>query len=97
MQVDVTFRHMNSTDAIKDFATERVSRASRLLTRGPLTARVVLSVEKNEQRAEVELSGAGMRFYADDRGDDLYKAIDQATTKVEAQVRKHHDKQSDHS
>ena len=88
MRVAVTFRHMEATDALRDYAEEKVRHAERLV-RNAIDAHVVLSVTKRRHLAEITLQADHETFNATEETGDLYSAIDQAVAKLERQLRKH--------
>jgi putative sigma-54 modulation protein len=88
MQVLVTFRHMDATDALRQYAEHKVARVHKLMRR-PIEAHVVLSVNKRRHFAEITLSGEHLHVNATEETGDLYSAIDLAMSKIETQVRKH--------
>ena len=96
MQVSVTFRHVESTEALKDYAVEKVSRTCGKYLRDPLDAHVVLSVVKQRHLAEINVRAKHFDISAHERTQDLYSAIDLATDKLEAQLRKHKDRINHH-
>ena len=51
MQVLVTFRHMEATDALRQYAEHKVARVYKLMRR-PIEAHIVLSVTKRRHVAE---------------------------------------------
>ncbi len=88
MRVAVTFRHMDATDALRNYAEEKVRHSERL-ARNPISAHVVLWVEKRRQLAEITLQADHETFVATEETDDLYAAIDGAIAKLDRQLRKH--------
>ena len=88
MQVLVTFRHMEATDALRQYAEHKVARVYKLMRR-PVEAHIVLSVTKRRHVAEIILSGEHLHVNATEETGDLYSAIDLAMDKIERQVRKH--------
>jgi putative sigma-54 modulation protein len=88
MQVLVTFRHIEATDALRDHAQQKVEHASKFL-RDPIEAHVVLSVIKRRHIAEITLTGSHLALNATEETKDLYSAIDLATSKIERQIKKH--------
>ncbi len=88
MRVGVTFRHMEATQALRDYAEEKVQRSERLV-RNAISAHVVLSVTKRRHLAEITLQADHETFVATDETDDLYAAIDGAIAKLDRQLRKH--------
>jgi len=87
MQVLVTFRHMEATDALRQHAEHKVARVHKLMRR-PIEAHVVLSVTKRRHVAEITLSGEHLHVNAMEETGDLYSAIDLAMEKIERQLRK---------
>jgi putative sigma-54 modulation protein len=95
MQVTVTFRHVRSSEALREYAEEKIGRLQRYLHR-PMDAHVILSVLKKAQRAEVSLVANGKPLFADEETDDLYSAIDLAHDKIERQVKRLNARRKDH-
>jgi putative sigma-54 modulation protein len=88
VKVDVTFRHMASSDALKNYTEEKVRRIGKYFSR-PLEAHVVLSVESKErQAAEVELHTHGALIHGKEEAKDLYSAIDLVLDKLQRQIQK---------
>lgn len=95
MQVSITFRHMDASQAIRDHIDSQIGHLEKFLVK-PTEIHVVLSVEKFRHRAEVVLSEQHFKASADETTDDMYKSIDKAMSKVESQVKKHKDKIQEH-
>ncbi len=88
MDISVTFRHMQPTESLKNYAEEKLSKIKRYLD-FPLEAHVVLSVEKFRHIADVTLSVNGTWIKGIEETDDMYSAIDQVMDKLEKQVKKY--------
>jgi putative sigma-54 modulation protein len=86
MAISITFRHLDSSDAIKDYVREKIGRLQRFL-RQPMTAKVTLSLDKLRHSAEVRLSSGSERAEASDTSADLYASIDKVVDKLERQIR----------
>ena len=95
MQVSVTFRHMEATDALKHFASDKVSRIEKFM-HSPTDAHVVLSVEKHLHRAEINVTANGMRIRGEETSGDMYGSIDGATQKIERQLKRYRNKLASH-
>ena len=92
VKVSVTFRHTEPTDALKQYAEEKMNRLGKYFSQ-PLNAHVVLSVESKErQTAEVELHAHGGMIHAKEQTEDLYAAIDFVTDNLKRQLKKQKDK-----
>ena len=94
MQIQVTFRHVESSEAVKEYARDKVGKLQKYLD-GPLEANVTLSVEKHRHVADVNLIASGMKIHSRETTGDLYSSIDLATDKLEKQVRRYRDKLKD--
>lgn len=91
MQLDITFKNIDSTDALKDYASKRLSKLDKYIDR-PSEVHVVLSVEKRRHKADVTLSADGVMINAVEITEDMYSAIDMVMDKLERQVKKHKEK-----
>jgi putative sigma-54 modulation protein len=95
MEITVTFRHLESTDALRDYAREKVSRIKKYVGT-PAEAAVILSLEKRRHQAEITLNTEGITINAKEVTEDMYSSIDLAVDKLERQVKKHKEKIKDH-
>jgi putative sigma-54 modulation protein len=95
MQVTVTFRHIEPTEPLRQYAADKVQRLSKYLHR-PMGAHVILSVLKKNHRAEINLSANGTSLFSEEVTNDLYSAIDLALGKIERQVKKLNAKRKNH-
>jgi putative sigma-54 modulation protein len=93
MGIAITFRHLNSSDAIKEYVHEKLERVQKYL-RQPLDAHVTLSAERHQHVAEISMNSSGRQYQARHDSDDMYKSIDFMIDKVEHQIAKHHDTQA---
>ncbi len=94
MDITVTGRRMQVTDALREYALQKFSGALSVFTIDPMTAEVVLHVEKNRSNpnaavAEVTVFTKGHVIRAEEAETDMYAAIDLASEKVERQLRKY--------
>jgi ribosome hibernation promoting factor len=86
MNIAVTFRHMNATDAVKGYATEKVARIQRFL-RAPMKSQVTLSCQQDRlHRVEVEIHAGRAHFHAHETSEDMYASIDKVIDKIERQI-----------
>ena len=86
MNIAVTFRHMNATDAVKGYATDKVSRMQRFL-RAPMKSQVTLSCQQDRlHRVEVEIHSGTAHFHAHETSEDMYASIDKVIDKIERQI-----------
>jgi putative sigma-54 modulation protein len=96
MQIQVTGHQMDVTAALRDYATGKVEKLTRLFEQAT-SAHVILSVDtKLSHKAECQLSVPGKVLFADAEATDLYVAIDAMIDRMDMQVRKYKSKLTDH-
>lgn len=95
MNITVTFRHVNASDGLRAYATQKVERLKRF-ARHALEAHVILGVEKQRHRAEILVAGRDLHVAAAEETVDLYSALDLAVDKVERQLKKWIEKRKNH-
>ena len=96
MQITVTFRHMESSDAVRSYAEEKLSRVKKYIDE-PIDAQVVLSVQKKiNHRAEVTMVAKGLTMKSVESREDMYAAIDLMVDKIERQLKRYKDKLKNH-
>ncbi len=86
MNVTITFRHMEPSEAIKEYAQAKVAKLQKFL-RQPMTARVTLSLEKLEHGVEAQIASGSTHVEANDVSGDMYASIDNVMDKLERQIR----------
>ena len=94
MSVTVTGRKMPVTDALRQYADEKIGNSMKVMDIDPLVAEVVLFVEKNPANprpacCEVTLRTKGHIIRVEECEEDMYAAIDVAAAKVLRQLRKY--------
>lgn len=89
--VNVTFRRIEPSDALQDYAIEKVEKAAKFLYK-EFHGEVVLYTEKYWQCAEIKVTGEGRTSVGSARTEDMYAAIDGAMAKVSKQLRKAKDR-----
>ncbi|RIL11897.1 MAG: ribosome-associated translation inhibitor RaiA [Proteobacteria bacterium] len=96
INVGLTFRNVEATDAIKSYATEKITHCLEKFVHQDTEAHVVLRVEKNRQIAEVTFHLNGAHFNGKEESADLYAAIDALVDSLGHQLRKHKEKLTSH-
>lgn len=91
MDITVTFRHVDSTESLRAYAEEKISKIDKYFDY-PVEAHIVLAVEKFRRMADVTLSVNGTVIKAVEETEDMYSAIDQVIDKIEKQVKRYRDK-----
>ena len=88
MNVIVNGRHMEITDALKAYASEKVQKVEKYLPENS-EASVMLSVEKFRHKAEVQIKANGLLIQAHEETEEMYSSIDKVMDKVGRQVKKY--------
>ncbi|NOX69342.1 MAG: ribosome-associated translation inhibitor RaiA [Gammaproteobacteria bacterium] len=95
MQLDVTGHHVELTDSLREYVTNKLEKIERHFDQ-VTDVHCILTVEKLRQKAEATISVNGARIYADATNEDMYAAIDALADKLNRQVKKHKEKHADH-
>ena len=96
MNLNVSGHHLEVTPAIRSYVSSKLERVKRHFDH-VIDAHVILSVEKLKQKAEVTLHVRGKDLFVESDDADLYAAIDSMTDKLDRQVQKYKQKQSEHN
>lgn len=94
MQFQLSGQQIEVTPALRDHATAKLDRLTRLDEKLICLA-IVLSVDKLQQRAEGTLGVIGATLHAEATEVDMYASIDVLFDKLVIQLRKHREKVSD--
>ena len=87
MQISMTFRHMEPSEAMKELVKDKLARVRKYL-QGPVEANVVLSMERYIQACDVTISANGRTYKGREESDDMYTSIDKVVNKIERQIDK---------
>lgn len=96
MNLNITGHHIEVTPAIHDYVYAKLDRVIRHFD-NVTSAHVILSVDKLHQKAEITLHVKGKDIFADSIETDLYAAIDTLADKLDRQVLKYKEKNSNHA
>jgi putative sigma-54 modulation protein len=92
MQVIVIGRHIEATEALKQYATEKLVRLEKYL---PSTIQVVVTlsvIKKVHHIAEAVIKSNGLLIQASEETEEMYSAIDLLMAKLERRVRRYKEK-----
>ena len=92
MQISVTFRQLEPSDALKNYVTDRLGKFKRYLE-GPVEAHVVFGLEKFRHLADVTIDNNGRIIKGKEENTEMYAAIDLVMDKIDMQLKKFRDKQ----
>jgi len=95
MNLQITGRHLEVTDSIREFIHEKIARLERHF--GHITdIHVILDVVKDTHIAEAKINISGSGIFAESKMSDLYAAIDTLIDKLDRQILKYKEKIKDH-
>jgi len=96
MQVTVIGRHIEATDALKQYATERFQRFEKYLPKNSQATITLSVVKKMHHIAEAMIKANGMLIQASEETEEMYSSIDLLYEKIERRVRKYKERLTDH-
>ena len=94
MNIKVTGKNIEITDAIREYVEDKADRLEKFESDNT-ELNVVCSVEREEQIVELQLSHNGDFMKVEERNNDLYASIDLALDRLERQMRKEKEKKVD--
>ena len=98
MQLSTTFRHMDASQAVREYTAERLEKIRKYFNKGPISAHAVFTVERGFHHvADLNITlPNGIAINAKETTEDMYSSIDLAAARIERQVRKWKEKIRDH-
>jgi len=96
VQVTVTFRHVEPSEPLRVYASDKVTRLADKYLKRAIDAHVILTVNKRQHQAEINIQAPNFVVSAHESTGDLYSAIDLAIDKVQAQAQRHKNKTTQH-
>lgn len=91
MEIQLTAKQLKITDAIRNYVHERMERAQKYFEH-IVWGQVFIFIEKRAHKCEVLLHAPGQTFRAQADASDLYSAVDLASAKMDAQIKKFKEK-----
>ena len=95
MSVHISFRNLDSTEALKNHVETRVERITRLLNY-PVEIHVILEVNKLIQNVEVTCHAEHKPLVATGSSENMYESVDLAVSRLETQLKKERDYKKGH-
>ncbi len=95
MQINITGHHVDVTPSLNSYVSSKFERLERHFDK-MTNIHVILTVEKDRQKAEATIHVNRGELFADAVHEDMYAAIDDLTDKLDRQLKKHKEKLSDH-
>jgi putative sigma-54 modulation protein len=90
MQVNVSFRHMDASPAVQQYASDKLQHVvSKYVQGADIDSQITFSVEKFWHIANFTININGLTVKCMERSEDMYSSIDLALEKIERQVRRY--------
>jgi putative sigma-54 modulation protein len=96
MQVAVSFRQLETSASLREYASEKLEHTVRKYIHGTVDGKVVLAVEKYWHIATFTLTVRGLVIKSREKSEDMYSSIDLALAKLDRQLRRYKDRIRDH-
>ena len=98
MQLSTTFRHMDASQAVREYAAEKLDKIRKYFSKEPISAHATFAVERGFHHvADLNITlPSGIVINAKETTEDMYSSIDLAAARIERQVRRWKDKIRDH-
>ena len=96
MQVNITFRNMFATDALRNHVQDKLSKVVDKYLDKVTEAHVTLSLERYLHHADVNLHAGHFHVRGKEKSEDMYASIDTAIDKIEKQLKKHKERLRSH-
>lgn len=93
--IQITGRHVEITDSMKDYAIDKISKIERFMNR-IIDVNVIMDIQKLNHRVEIILKTSNTKITSSASTTDMYVSIDQAVDKLEAQILRYKSKLQDH-
>lgn len=91
MQINHTFRNIDSSNALKAYAQEKVERVNKYLDRAS-EAHVVYTVERENQVCDITVHAGTFWLRGREKTSDMYASVDAAMDKIERQLKRYKEK-----
>jgi len=95
MQVDIHFKHVDTSNSLREYATEKSAKFSKYLD-GKIHVTWTFDHEHGEFISHCHVVGSHIDFFGEAKADEAYATVDLAIAKVEKQIKKHKEVVTDH-
>lgn len=96
MNVNVSYRHMESSPSLRDYAVRKLERICDKYVRGSVDADVVMTAEPFGHVCDFKVSVKNSTVKGKAQSYDMYSSIDLALEKIEKQLRRRKDRVREH-
>lgn len=95
MNITITGRNFEVTSDVREYAEKRIKKIEKYFNQ-LIEVLVVMNVQKLDHIVDILVNGDGVQFYAIQKAGDMYSSIDLIVDKMEKQISRYKDRQSDH-
>lgn len=95
MQITYTFRNLDSSNALKEYAKEKVERVNRYLDKAS-EAHVVCTLERHNHVCDITIHAGPFSMRGREKSEDMYASVDLAVDKIERQLKRYKEKLKHH-
>ncbi len=96
MQITVTGRHIEVTDALRQYAQDKFMRLEKYLPKAVQAVVTLSVVKKVHHTADAVIKSNGYLIQASEETDEMYAAIDLLIEKIERRIKRYRERLSDH-
>ena len=95
MEIDVSGRHFHVTEALKEYAVQKIQKLEKYSLKTE-SIHVVFEVQKFHHVSEIVVLAKHLRLTAKEESTDMYAAFDKSFGNVQLQLRRWHERRKDH-
>ena len=97
MRFQFSFRHMETSEALKTYAEQKINQEIQKFSSKPIDCHITFSVDRHNHSSHIDFNGGdGFSFQVEHTCTDMYGSIDHMVTKVESNLRKQKEKLKNH-
>ncbi|MEW6280487.1 MAG: ribosome-associated translation inhibitor RaiA [Candidatus Eremiobacterota bacterium] len=96
MQITVKGKNFEVTEALRNYAEDRVHKVVRYFAGELISADVTMTTERNWHIVEVTVHGNGFDMRGEERTKDMYNSVDRVIDKLERQLKKQKGKEKNY-
>lgn len=97
MQVSVAFRHMDASEAVQRYASDKLQNIVKKYVQGmDIDSQIVFSVERYQHIANFTINVNGLTVKSVEKSENMYSSIDLALDKVDRQMKRFKNKIRSH-
>jgi len=95
MKVDFTFKHVDTSEALMEYARDRIEKISKFELK-PMDIHFVISMQRHECLVEVHVLEGRRKFKALASSDDFHRSVEMVVNKLVRQMSKDKRRQKGH-